>query len=312
MNNSLIMSRKHFRLYILLFLLIDFSTGFGQTNWDVPADKKKKLSPYEFNDSIRRHGKEIYENNCKSCHGNPGKSDYQKLTPHPPDPAGSTMQDNTDGEMFYKITTGKMLMPSFKEILTPKDIWSVIAYIRSFNNGYVQEVEKVVNNTGYSGTVRIFLSQPDTLNKIKAVVLGENKNKIEPLANVEVKLFVKRYFGSLPVDEVKTTNDSGIVEFNAPKILPGDSIGMLHFTAMLTNQELYGSVKADTALEMGVPTNKPSLRAKRAMWNTMNKAPYWILITYFGGLLAVWGTLFYILFQLRKIFFIGKNEANPN
>jgi hypothetical protein len=296
----------------IVLINLDYMVGGQTSEWIVPADKKAKLCSYPFNDSIRKHGKEIFENNCISCHGHPGLSDGQKFTPPPPDPVSSKMQQNTDGDMFYKITEGRGQMSSFKDILSQEDIWAVIAYFRSFNKNYVQQIEKVVEKKGYSGDVAIQISYDDSKKALLAKIIGTRLNQSEPLENVEVKLFVNRRFGNLQIDETKTSNSKGEVEFIVPKNIPGDSIGYLKILARLTDKELYGDVSSDTSLAIGVPTNLPGLTQERALWNKMRKAPIWLLITYFGGVLVAWGTIFYILLQLRKIFFIGKNNTVPN
>lgn len=298
---------------IVLILNAVFLGLSGQTGeWVVPADKKSKLSKYEFTDSIRKHGREIYENNCAVCHGTPGLGNFQKLTPPPPDPVSAKMQQNSDGDLLYKITEGRGQMSSFKDILATDDIWAVIAYIRSFNKEYVQEIEKIIEKTGYEGKVEILISYLDNYKTLQAKIVGIKDNKIESLENVEVKLFAKRYFGNLQIDDTKTSNKDGIVMFALPENIPGDSAGKLQILASLSDKELYGNVSADTLLAIGTPTNIPGLTAERAMWNKMRKAPIWLLFTYFGGVLAAWGTIFYILFQLRRVFYIGKKEAISN
>jgi mono/diheme cytochrome c family protein len=305
----------NFSKYILFILIVNcqFIISSAQTgDWIVSADKKAKLSKYEFTDSIRKHGREIYENNCISCHGHPGLGDGQKFTPPPPDPTSVKMQQNTDGDMFYKITEGRGQMSSFKDILSPGDIWSAIAYIRSFNKEYVQQIEKVIEKTGYDGEVGILLTYFDDKKTLQAKITGSKENKTEDLENVEVKLFIKRRFGNLQIDETKTSDKDGLVNFQIPENIPGDSIGRLMIIVTLTDKELYGSVSTDTMLALGNPVNLPGLNHDRAMWNKMKKAPLWILFTYFGGVLIAWSTILYILILLRKIFFIGKNEAISN
>lgn len=304
--------------FIAYFIIIPILTGLflpvsAQTEeWIVPADKKAKLSRYEFTDSVRKHGREIYENNCLSCHGHPGLGDVQKFTPPPPDPTSAKMQLNSDGDMFYKITEGRGQMSSFKDILTPEDIWSVISYIRSFNKSYVQEIEKVIEKKGYDGEVNILLSYLDNKKILQAKIIGKKENKVESLENVEVKLFTKRYFGNIQLDETKTSNKDGVVKFSIPENIPGDSAGNLQISAILSDKELYGNVSVDTLMSIGIHTNLPGLTEERAMWNKMKKAPIWLLFTYLSGVLIAWGTIFYILFLLRKIFYIGKDQAISN
>lgn len=41
------------------------------------------------------------------------------------------------------------------------------------------------------------------------------------------------------------------------------------------------------------------------MWNSVRKAPIWIILTYTCGVLGVWGFIFLVLFKLRDVFIIG-------
>lgn len=305
-------SGKHIFSVIAVYVFLYQPLSAQTPEWVVPADKKAKLSSFEFTDSVRKHGREVYEANCALCHGTPGLGNFQKLTPPPPDPVTAKMQQNTDGDLFYKITEGRGQMSSFKDILNPEDIWAVIAYMRSFNKEYVQKIETVIEKTGYDGKVEILLTYLENKKTLQAKIIGIKENKVETLGNVEVKLFMKRYFGNQQIDETKVSNEKGIVQFLIPDNIAGDSIGNLKLVATLSDKELFGSISADTLLAIGTPVNLPALNAERAMWNKMKKAPLWILFTYFGGVLAAWGTIFYILFQLRKIFFIGKNETVSN
>lgn len=281
----------------------------AQEVWEVPAADKSKLSPITFTEDTQKMGEDVFSRNCKSCHGNPGKADFIALVPSPGDPAAEKFQKNMDGEFFYKVRTGRGSMPSFKSILTTTEVWQVISYLRSFNSNYVQEVEKVIERTGFDGgEITINLSPQHEGAKIEATVMGDKEGVLVPIPGAAVKLYAKRQFGNLPVDEEQTTNEEGIAIFSSPKELPGDSAGNVVLLASLSNEEMYGIVTKEQTLEIGVPTSKPSLLAKRAMWNKMKMAPIWLLIAYFGVVLTVWGCIFYVVLQVRKIFLIGKED----
>ena len=72
---------------------------------------------------------------CALCHG--GKGDGKGpagtgLTPKPTNFKESHGERMTDGEHFWKITTGKGPMPSFAKDLIEEDRWHVINYINTF------------------------------------------------------------------------------------------------------------------------------------------------------------------------------------
>ena len=78
------------------------------------------------------------------CHGNEGRGDGPAARPHarkaapPQDLTQPKVQSRiTDGEIFWKITTGfrysgKKIMPAFGEDIHPEsDRWSVVHFVRS-------------------------------------------------------------------------------------------------------------------------------------------------------------------------------------
>jgi len=298
----------YYKVYIIILLLtLNTSTLFPQNEWIVPEDKKDKLCHYEFDELSVSKGHEKYKANCVSCHGNPTKNNYVKLTPLPGDPASDKFQANTDGELFYKIAEGKGQMPSFNNILSTNDLWDIISYIRSFNKEYIQEVSKKITRRGYDGEVELVLGLGDD-GLIRSFVSGKKKGITEPLEGVQVKLMAKRYFGNILIDEVKQTDNRGVVHFNAPNDLPGDSTGAVEIIAQLVDEELYGNVRKDTLLPVGKVVSEVSLVEKRAMWNKMRKAPLWLLISYFTVVTITWAFIIYVIFIIRKIYFLGEAD----
>lgn len=79
------------------------------------AEQKDK-SYIKFDATSASQGEVLYNANCASCHGNPGKNNTLKsLNPIPPDLGGSTTNALTDGELLYILNTGRGVMPSFKK-----------------------------------------------------------------------------------------------------------------------------------------------------------------------------------------------------
>jgi hypothetical protein len=300
----------HLRILSLL-MVIGFSTAqlFSQEEWNVPADKASKLSTFEFTEESEITGHDIYTSNCASCHGEPTKGNYQALVPPPGDPGSGDFQANTDGELYHKIREGRGLMPSFKNTLTPDETWKLIAYIRSFNSGYIQDVAKEITRGAYDGDVSIFLAHNEQTKMVEATVIGSNSKGTEPIAGAEISLSAQRLFGNLQLDEAKITNKDGKAVFSVSADVPGDSEGNINLLARLTDQDAFGVITADTLFAIGAPMTEGSLLEERALWNKVSKAPVWLLMTYFATVLGVWGALFYILLQLRRIFFIGKEST---
>ncbi|NDP22653.1 MAG: cytochrome c [Paludibacter sp.] len=268
-------------------------------NWDVPADKKAKNSYLKFDDATSKEGEVIYTKNCVSCHGNPGKGNSLKtLNPIPPDMLSTQTQALTDGELFYILVAGRMIMPSFKNILSENERWKVISYIRGFNKKYVQVLSKTDPNK--SELVRISTSFDNKTNKIKVEVKANEPKGVVFLKDAEIMLFAKRNFGRLQIDNTLRTNNEGVATFNFPKDLPGDKAGNVEIFVKV-NDDIYGEIESQSNLKIGIPTDKPGLNEKRAIWNVMAKAPIWLLITYTFCMLLVISCFIYIFYNLYRI-----------
>ena len=65
--------------YLFLVLIVLISLRLSAQEWVAPADEAGKLSPFAFNESTRKVGADLYNTNCKSCHGDPGKNNVINL-----------------------------------------------------------------------------------------------------------------------------------------------------------------------------------------------------------------------------------------
>jgi mono/diheme cytochrome c family protein len=293
-------------LFGLLIMQLIIPELAGQ-EWVVPEDKKGKLSTFPFDDKTRKTGEKLYSINCISCHGTPGKANYLKLVPPPGDPATEKIQRNSDGEIFYKLTTGRGQMPSFRSVLSSAEIWNIISFLRSYNKNYTQQIMAVITSSAYPGAViKMALSFNKADSSVILKALAEKSNAIVPVTGAEVKLFAHRTFGLLIVDEAKTTDKEGVAVFRISGRLPGDTAGNIRISARFSNEDIFGAVSIDTLLQAGEKTFPISLVAKRAMWNNVRKAPVWIILTFSLSLLIAWGFIFSVLMKLRDIFIIGE------
>jgi mono/diheme cytochrome c family protein len=79
--------------------------------------------------------KTLYTNNCSHCHGEKGDGNGEMMVNGKfagvPDYNGLTV---SDGQMFYSIYYGKGSMGSHRSILNKKEIWTLVHYIRTFQN----------------------------------------------------------------------------------------------------------------------------------------------------------------------------------
>lgn len=275
-------------------------------DWVVPEERRGRLSTFPFTDETRKEGERLYNINCLSCHGTPGKNNYIALEPSPGDPATEKIQRNSDGEIFHKVSAGRGQMPSFRSVLTTEEIWKIVSYLRDFNKDYIQKVMPVITSTAYPGAVISMTLAYNTADRLVTVMaLATDEAKSVPVTNAGVRLFASRYFGMMPVDEEKLTDSNGAATFSIPADFPGDTAGNVSFSAKFTDEEIFGVVAKDTIMMAGAVTIPVSLVAQRAMWNTVWKAPVWLILSYFLGVLAVWGFIFLVMMKLRDIYTVG-------
>jgi mono/diheme cytochrome c family protein len=105
----------------------------AQAPWVAPAAEKAKKSPLPADKKTIEQGEKAAKINCTPCHGAKGKGDgaaAAALNPKPADWTSKKVQDESDGEIFWKISTGRGAMPSWKH-LAENERWALVQYIRS-------------------------------------------------------------------------------------------------------------------------------------------------------------------------------------
>lgn len=291
------MQNNKILLASLFLLIISAGSLFSQTT-SVPAEAKAKTAPFLFTPESVKIGEQIYNANCKSCHGDPGKGNYVKLVSFTIDPASAEYQKFSDGEMFFVLSNGKNLMPTFANTLNEEQRWQVISFVRSFNKDYKQPAIKTTSGAVKTETAKMVLAYDIDKKMIFATITDSTAGIRKPLSEIAIKLFVKRTFGNLVVAETVTGKD-GIGYFKFPTDIPGDSIGTLSLIAKTqgNSKELISTINE----KLGVVTKPKNLLEQRAWWNINKMAPIWLIIAYLSGIAGIGVTVLYILMQLRKI-----------
>ncbi len=104
----------------------------------VPAPYTNVKNPLEENENAIKAGAKLYRKNCQSCHGAKGIGDGEAGAGLNPKPANiAYIMDKwiaTDPFLFWAISEGgeplQTAMPAFREVLTPKQRWQIILYLR--------------------------------------------------------------------------------------------------------------------------------------------------------------------------------------
>ena len=102
--------------------------------WLSPAPSAAKKNPIAPTQESIAAGQKIYSKTCAMCHGKSGDADGPaviELNIHPAKLSDSQLATESDGALFWKITTGKKPMPAFGKRLSESDRWHLVNYIRT-------------------------------------------------------------------------------------------------------------------------------------------------------------------------------------
>jgi mono/diheme cytochrome c family protein len=105
--------------------------------WPTPKEDSERKNPAASTPATLKDAKVIYDKQCAVCHGATGNGEGAgaiALKSRPLDFTISVLMDQkTDGELFYKISEGRMPMPAYKSKLSEEQRWSLVNYLRSFS-----------------------------------------------------------------------------------------------------------------------------------------------------------------------------------
>ncbi len=104
------------------------------SEWKAPARAARKKNPVEPVKASLEAGKKVYAAECADCHGPRGAGDgpgARELKGAIPSLADAEIWEQTDGELFWKLSTGRGDMPGFDDMLDEEDRWHVLNYVRA-------------------------------------------------------------------------------------------------------------------------------------------------------------------------------------
>ncbi len=139
----------------------------------------------------------------------------------------------------------------------------------------------------------------DRINYITASLIDTNTTN--PISNESLDVQVQRLFNPLKIgDEFNYTDENGTIIIPVEDGIPGIN-GELIFEVVLSDSDLYGTIKAIFETSIGSPIVNESTYEQRTLWAPRNKTPLFILI--FANLLIIgmWGTIIYLITNLFKI-----------
>ena len=132
--NLRVIARSISVMFPLFSLIVSHRVLAQSKPWLVPKEYAALTNPVTNDPQSLKEGNSLYTTVCTPCHGSKGKGDgaaAASLNPKPADHTSPVMLNETDGNLFYKISEGRTPMPQFKTTLTEKQRWELVLYIRT-------------------------------------------------------------------------------------------------------------------------------------------------------------------------------------
>lgn len=109
-------------------------------NATLRREAPKEANPVALTDANLLAGVQLFARNCAACHGseqgtNSASPIAKGMYPRPPQLASDGVEDDSEGESFWKIKHGIRLtgMPSFATSLSDKEIWTLALFVKHMN-----------------------------------------------------------------------------------------------------------------------------------------------------------------------------------
>ena len=96
-------------------------------------DSARLVNPVAADEVSIARGQKLYDTVCAICHGQSGAGDGPvglKFIARPFDLRIDYVQQKQDGELFFTITNGGVVMPYYRDALTPDERWDVVNYVK--------------------------------------------------------------------------------------------------------------------------------------------------------------------------------------
>jgi cytochrome c553 len=126
--------KNRYSFLIVLVIICNTSFLFSQNpKWIAPSTSNNLINPFKGNVNATKEGKMIYNQMCILCHGIQGKGNGEaglSLERKPANFLDLKVVNQTDGNIFWKITNGKAPMATYEELLTNDQRWKLVNYIR--------------------------------------------------------------------------------------------------------------------------------------------------------------------------------------
>lgn len=121
---------------VTVTLAILLSVGTVACRWVAPQSARDLKNPIPPSAENLKQARDIFSGNCAICHGLTGQGNGPIAAYYSPRPADFTdnklMDAETDGSLFWKISTGRDSMPNWSWQLSEMQRWQLVNLIRTF------------------------------------------------------------------------------------------------------------------------------------------------------------------------------------
>ena len=293
-------NNKFIYLSLLLFVSL-FSQGIEAQEDSVVSKELVKLKYFNDNNRVQFL---ILENSLKT-----GK----KIEPLKNKIFHLFLDSNKTENLVGEIRRGNsgwakaFLPPSLKSLWESNSLHKFIAFKDDKKEEAAAELEIT------KAKINIDTVSEEGARSISVQVMKYENNEWVPAGEVEMKIGIRRLGGILSAgdEEIYTTDSSGVATVQLKKdSLPGDAKGNIVLVAKVEDNDLFGNLLVDKTVPWGVAA-KPGTDFfdQRALWATAIRTPLWLLFMAYSIVIGVWGTIFYLIFQIVKLKKIGERVS---
>jgi mono/diheme cytochrome c family protein len=140
-TSSLWLKRSVGFLFALMLLVLVGINGAAVSEishpWQAPEAARAVKNPVKVTPEGLKAAAKLFQQDCVICHGKAGAGNGPAAKSLPREPANFTdakmMRKATDGELFWKMSTGRAPMPSWQGQLSETQRWQLVNYLRTLS-----------------------------------------------------------------------------------------------------------------------------------------------------------------------------------
>jgi hypothetical protein len=153
-----------------------------------------------------------------------------------------------------------------------------------------------------TATLKLSFPVTDSVKTCTATITRDSAGTVLPVKEVEIHFYVKGMYALLPVGKLVSTDENGEATIDFPKDMPGDKNNTITMVAKVEKDATYGSIETTAQVKWGVQAKNESYNwSNRSLSASRERAPMFLVIASSLIIMIIWGTIFYVVFQLFKI-----------